>query len=146
MTRRARAQGLRLAFPSQDSRWSLAIHDLATSLTRPHSRAGRRPAAHRPVGAQPCHGAVDVHLAPWRVRLGHSGRPVTIAYQVVQEQGFVWRLVMTQHLKTGIGVAMLVFPLCGYLFGRYLWTTGEENYGRMVDQQTGRNERIDTRP
>ena len=35
---------------------------------------------------------------------------VTIAYQVVQEQGFVWRLVMTQHLKTGIGVAMLRVP------------------------------------
>ena len=52
-----------------------------------------------------------------------------------EEQGFVWRLVMTQHLKTGIGVAMLVFPLCGYLFGRYLWTTGEENYERMVESK-----------
>jgi hypothetical protein len=27
---------------------------------------------------------------------------------------------------------MLVFPLSGYLFGRYLRTTGEENYDRMV--------------
>ena len=60
---------------------------------------------------------------------------VTIAYQVVQEQGFVWRLVMTQHLKTGIAVAMLVFPLCGYLFGRYLWTIGEENYERMLEAE-----------
>lgn len=71
----------------------------------------------------------------WRRGVFGWGIPValvTIAYQVVQEQGFVWRLVMTQHLKTGIGVAMLVFPLCGYLFGRYLWTTGEENYERMV--------------
>ena len=71
----------------------------------------------------------------WRRGVFGWGIPValvTIAYQVVQEQGFVWRLVMTQHLKTGIGVAMLVFPLCGYLFGRSLWTTGEENYERMV--------------
>jgi hypothetical protein len=74
----------------------------------------------------------------WRRGVFGWGIPVallTIAYQVVQEQGFVWRLVMTQHLKTGIGVAMLVFPLCGYLFGRYLWTTGEENYERMVEAQ-----------
>ena len=74
----------------------------------------------------------------WRRGVFGWGIPValvTIAYQVVQEQGFVWRLVMTQHLKTGIGVAMLVFPLCGYLFGRYLWTTGEENYERMVGRK-----------
>ena len=71
----------------------------------------------------------------WRRGVFGWGIPValvTIAYQVVQEQGFVWRLVMTQHLKTGIGIAMLVFPLCGYLFARYLWTAGEENYQRMV--------------
>jgi hypothetical protein len=70
----------------------------------------------------------------WRRGVFGWGVPialVTIAYQVVQEQGFVWRLVMTQHLKTGIGLAMLVFPLCGYLFARWLWTTGEENYERM---------------
>ncbi len=85
----------------------------------------------------------------WRRGVFGWGIPValiTIAYQVVQEQGFVWRLVMTQHLKVGIGVAMLVFPLCGYLFGRYLWTTGEENYERMVDQEAGRAKRVDTRP
>ncbi len=78
----------------------------------------------------------------WRRGVFGWGIPValvTIAYQVVQEQGFVWRLVMTQHLKTGIGVAMLVFPLCGYLFGRYLWTTGEENYERLVEGK-GREE------
>ena len=71
----------------------------------------------------------------WRRGVFGWGIPValvTIAYQVVQEQGFVWRLVMTQHLKTGIAIAVLVFPLCGYLFARYLWTAGEENYRRMV--------------
>jgi hypothetical protein len=60
---------------------------------------------------------------------------------VVQEQGFVWRLVMTQHLKTGIGVAMLVFPLCGYLFARWLWTAGEDNYHRMTDREDDRSRR-----
>ena len=76
----------------------------------------------------------------WRRGVFGWGIPVallTIAYQVVQEQGFVWRLVMTQHLKTGIAIAMLVFPLCGYLFGRYLWTTGEENYERMTGREPG---------
>ena len=85
----------------------------------------------------------------WRRGVFGWGIPVallTIAYQVVQEQGFVWRLVMTQHLKTGIAIAMLVFPLCGYLFGRYLWTTGEENYERMVEsKREDREPRIRTR-
>jgi hypothetical protein len=74
----------------------------------------------------------------WRRGVFGWGVPValvTIAYQIVQEQGFVRRLVMTQHLKVGVGIAMLVFPLCGYLFGRYLWTAGEENYERLVDQE-----------
>jgi hypothetical protein len=71
----------------------------------------------------------------WRRGVFGWGIPVallTIAYQIVQEQGFVWRLVMTQDLRSGIAVAALVFPLCGYLFGRWLWTTGEENYQRMA--------------
>lgn len=75
----------------------------------------------------------------WRRGVFGWGIPVallTIAYQVVQEQGFVWRLVMTQDLRSGIAVAMLVFPLCGYLFGRWLWTTGEENYNRMVQSES----------
>jgi hypothetical protein len=82
----------------------------------------------------------------WRRGVFGWGVPValvTIAYQIVQEQGFVRRLVMTQHLKVGVGIAMLVFPLCGYLFGRYLWTAGEENYERLVDQEpeSGTSER-----
>jgi hypothetical protein len=75
----------------------------------------------------------------WRRGVFGWGVPValvTIAYQIVQEQGFVRRLVMTQHLKVGVGIAMLVFPLCGYLFGRYLWTAGEENYERLVDRKS----------
>lgn len=76
----------------------------------------------------------------WRRGVFGWGVPValvTIAYQIVQEQGFVRRLVMTQHLKVGVGIAMLVFPLCGYLFGRYLWTAGEENYERLVEKKSG---------
>ena len=76
----------------------------------------------------------------WRRGVFGWGIPValiTIAYQIVQEQGFVWRLVMTQHLRTGIAIAVLVFPLCGYLFGRWLWTTGEENYERMARAEGG---------
>ena len=77
----------------------------------------------------------------WRRGVFGWGIPValiTIAYQIVQEQGFVWRLVMSQHLRVGIGLAVLVFPLCGYLFGRWLWTTGEENYERMVRAESER--------
>ena len=85
----------------------------------------------------------------WRRGVFGWGIPVallTIAYQVVREQGFVWRLVMTQHLKVGIGVTMLVFPLCGYLFARYLWTAGEENYERLVDREPeGARERSEER-
>jgi hypothetical protein len=80
----------------------------------------------------------------WRRGVFGWGVPValvTIAYQVVQEQGFVWRLVMTQHLKTGIGVAMLVFPLCGYLFARWLWTAGEDNYQRISKRDAKRSKR-----
>ena len=75
----------------------------------------------------------------WRRGVFGWGIPVallTIAYQIVQEQGFVRRLVMTQDLRAGIAVAVLVFPLCGYLFGRWLWTTGEENYERMVQAES----------
>ena len=43
---------------------------------------------------------------------------------------------MTQDLRAGIAVAVVVFPLCGYLFGRWLWTTGEENYHRMVQAES----------
>ena len=71
--------------------------------------------------------AMGRSLFIWRRGVFGWGIPValiTIAYQIVQEQGFVRRLVMTQQLRTGIAIAVLVFPLCGYLFGRWLWTTG----------------------
>jgi hypothetical protein len=84
--------------------------------------------------------AMGRSLFIWRRGVFGWGIPValiTIAYQIVQEQGFVRRLVMTQQLRTGIAIAVLVFPLCGYLFGRWLWTTGEENYERMARTEGG---------
>ena len=111
----------------------------------PHSRAGQDPSTAGAPGERDDaivrwerNRAMGRSTFIWRRGVFGWGVPVallTIAYQVVQEQGFVWRLVMTQHLKTGIAIAMLVFPLCGYLFGRYLWTTGEENYERMVESK-----------
>lgn len=76
----------------------------------------------------------------WRRGVFGWGVPaalLTIAYQIVQEQGFVWSLVMSQDLRTGIAIAAVVFPLCGYLFGRWLWTVGEENYARMTRRRSG---------
>lgn len=114
-------------------------------MVAPNSRAGQDPSTSSApgerddaIGRWERNRAMGRSTFIWRRGVFGWGVPVallTIAYQVVQEQGFVWRLVMTQHLKTGIGVAMLVFPLCGYLFGRYLWTTGEENYERMVESK-----------
>src|SRR5687768_5737341 len=78
----------------------------------------------------------------WRRGVFGWGIPVallTIAYQVVQEQGFVWRLVMTQHLKTGIAIAMLVFPLCGYLWALSL------DHGRGKLRADGRIQRRGSR-
>ena len=114
-------------------------------MVAPHSRTGQDPSKSGAPGERDDaivqwerNRAMGRSTFIWRRGVFGWGVPVallTIAYQVLQEQGFVWRLVMTQHLKTGIGVAMLVFPLCGYLFGRYLWTTGEENYERMVESK-----------
>ena len=114
-------------------------------MVAPNSRAGQDPSTSSAsgerddaIGRWERNRAMGRSTFIWRRGVFGWGVPVallTIAYQVVQEQGFVWRLVMTQHLKTCIGVALLVFPLCGYLFGLYLWTTGEENYDRMVESK-----------
>jgi hypothetical protein len=57
---------------------------------------------------------------------------LTIVYKVIQEQGFVATPRLTEHLRTAIAIALVVFPLCGWLFGRWLWQTGEENYRAHV--------------
>jgi hypothetical protein len=57
---------------------------------------------------------------------------LTVFYKVVQEQGLVWSPQMTDSLRTAIVVAVIVFPVCGWLFGRWLWDTGETRYHARV--------------
>ncbi len=57
---------------------------------------------------------------------------LTIAYKIVQEQGLRTAPHMTDTLRTAVVVAVVVFPLCGWLFGRWLWSTGEARYRSMV--------------
>ena len=57
---------------------------------------------------------------------------MTIVYKTVQEQGFVRSPHLTQSLATAIVVALVVFPLCGWIFGRWLWDTGEARYRAMT--------------
>jgi hypothetical protein len=67
---------------------------------------------------------------------------LTTLYKVVQEQGFVASPTMTASLRSAMVIAFVVFPLSGWLFGRWLWQTGEERYqARMrdpiVEESTG---------
>jgi hypothetical protein len=62
---------------------------------------------------------------------------ITIVYKVVQEQGFVTAPQLTAALRTAIIVALVVFPLCGWIFGRWLWTAGEARYSALVRDATG---------
>ena len=58
--------------------------------------------------------------------LGVPMAVLTILYKVVQEQGFVASPRLTETLRTAIIIAFVIFPLCGWLFGRRLWQVGEE--------------------
>ena len=117
-------------------------------VAKPHRPSSTEPHHHDrgtdepdPVARWERNRAMGRSMFIWRRGVFGWGIPIallTIAYQIVQEQGFVRQLVMTQHLRTGIAVAALVFPFCGYLFGRWLWTVGEENYARMIEQREGR--------
>jgi len=57
---------------------------------------------------------------------------LTILYKTVQEQGFVRSPHLTQSLAAAIVVALVVFPLCGWIFGRWLWDTGEARYRALT--------------
>jgi hypothetical protein len=57
---------------------------------------------------------------------------LTVVYKFVQEQGLVWSPRMTDSLRTAIVVAVIVFPVCGWIFGRWLWDTGETRYKARV--------------
>ena len=78
----------------------------------------------------------------WRHGVVGWGIPVallTVVYKLIKEQGFVWSLVMSDDLRMGIGVAIIVFPACGYLFGRWMWATGEANYDRLKREEERRS-------
>jgi hypothetical protein len=60
---------------------------------------------------------------------------LTIAYKVLQERGFTTHLVLSQNLRIAIAVSVIVFPLCGYLFGHWLWREGEARYGRLKREE-----------
>lgn len=70
----------------------------------------------------------------WAVPFGF----LTLAYKVIQEQGFVTSPVLTEALRTAILVVAVVFPFCGWLFGRWLWTSGEENYKTLLERRDRR--------
>ena len=70
----------------------------------------------------------------WRHGVFGWGIPaavLTVVYKLIQEQGFVWSLVMSERLRNGIGVAMVVFPACGWQLGRWQWKMGEAEYERV---------------
>ena len=81
----------------------------------------------------------------WRRGVLGWGLPaafLTVFYKVVQEQGLVWSPRMTESLRTAIVVAVIIFPLCGWLFGRWLWDTGETRYqARMRDDSVTKRRR-----
>jgi hypothetical protein len=56
---------------------------------------------------------------------------LTILYKIIQEQGFT-APQLTASLRTVIAVAVVVFPLAGALFGRWLWTTSEQRYRALL--------------
>lgn len=70
----------------------------------------------------------------WAVPFGF----LTIAYKVIQEQGFVASPVLTDALRSAIVVVAVVFPFCGWLFGRWLWTSREENYQSLIKRRDRR--------
>jgi len=78
----------------------------------------------------------------WRHGVVGWGIPaalLTVVYKLIQEQGLVWSMAMSDRLRNGIGVAMIVFPMCGWLLGRWLWKTGEANYARMLEEERHRH-------
>ena len=63
---------------------------------------------------------------------------MAVLYRLVQEQGFVRSPVMTPGLQEAIAISFVVFPFCGYIFGRWLWEQGEAWYeARTRDARNG---------
>jgi hypothetical protein len=71
----------------------------------------------------------------WRYGVLGWGLPaalLTIAYAVIQEQGMRISGPFSTRLRVAIAVAAVFFPTLGHLFGRRLWTSGEERYERLA--------------
>ncbi len=77
-------------------------------------------------------GRTDFILRRGVIGWGFPTAVLTIAYRIVQEQGIRTAPHMTDSLRAAAVVAFVVFPLCGWLFGRWLWRTGEARYRSMV--------------
>ena len=106
------------------------------------------PRRHAPGAASGSTDGRDQQIAHWRKEraLGRRGfimrrgvltwglpaAVLTIIYKTVQEQGFVRSPHLTESLATAIVVALVVFPLCGWIFGRWLWDTGEARYRALT--------------
>ena len=77
-------------------------------------------------------GRTDFVVRRGVVGWGLPAAVLTILYRVVKEQGFVATPQLTASLRTAILVALVIFPLCGWLFGRWLWSTGEAQYTALM--------------
>lgn len=60
---------------------------------------------------------------------------LTVLYKVVQEQGFVLSPQLTDNVRLAIVIAVVAFPICGWLFGGWLWRTGEHRYRTLVRER-----------
>jgi hypothetical protein len=60
---------------------------------------------------------------------------LTVAYKAFQEQGFVLPPHLTDSLRDAIVLALLLFPIVGALFGRWLWTAGEARYHALIRER-----------
>lgn len=71
----------------------------------------------------------------WRNGVAGWGLPaaiVTMAYQMIEEQGFVWSTAISADLQHALALIAIAFPALGYFFGAWLWTQGEARYRKML--------------
>lgn len=76
----------------------------------------------------------------WRRGAAGWGLPaalLTIAYKAWQLHALGGALVMTTELRDAILVALVVFPLCGYMFASWLWTREEGEFAQHMRGRGG---------
>jgi hypothetical protein len=56
----------------------------------------------------------------------------TIGYKLYQQHLLPGGITLTDQLRIAIGLSAIFFPFCGYLFGRWLWTSSETQYQRFL--------------